>query len=222
MLKVALLFISVCTYITLFGQNINISGLIGYENRVGFYHSRIDGIFPATPTIHQDLKPHLTGNAINLGFSINHKILNLSLEYSQSVRYDYLFDRVLYPDTISTMIAIGEVENRFIHDHHFSLNKKFKIENDLYWKIGIGYSFMNNNTRYFLNEYILTYNNDPVYYGEHHSFSFEAINFQTGITYKNLDFILKGYYFSKSNHSFVLPADFFLLSLGLNYKFKIK
>ena len=131
----------------------------------------------------------LSGYALN--YSLNYFITKkISLNFSQSLRYDTVLFKIDYPEVISSNVG----EKIFFSDYHFSIDFYFiKIKNTEVFA-RIGKSLLNYGTEYSISEKISSNMTSTIQY----STAFYPSNFAIGFKRNKLDFLLGAYYSSET------------------------
>ena len=129
---------------------------------------------------------------------------NLKLGLSQAIRYDEKY----YSDNEKKLIK------GLILDTHLDLKYFFKIRNENFFVL-VGYSFMNQNTKYKETQVFQSdENGNPISSASiMNSFSFDAYKFGIGYNYKKFNFVLGSYYIIKE-HNF---SNFGTSAIGMPY-----
>ncbi len=98
------------------------------------------------------------------------------LRIGHTIRYGQVYDRLAVEfDTAFNPIAYNYDKSGLMHDFHFGLFKKFKLNKHMQWLTELQYSKCNSGLRIFM---------PSPYHGRYYEMSFEAYSFFTGLYYK--------------------------------------
>lgn len=191
-----------------------------YEYRVvPFFYKGMESYYWTTNQYRYNISRHLDGSSLNL--DIEYFFLkNTSFVLTQSVRYDELYADSLLDGSTNNYDDVKK--SRLIGDTHLQIKHYFELKNENHSLIGqVGYSFMNFNTSFYVNEIVGVDENENNIYTRtsHIDWKFNALKIGVGYRYKRFETLLGSYFVSKHNFEGRTYTGFGMPFIKINYNF---
>ncbi|KEY18718.1 hypothetical protein [Kaistella antarctica] len=220
-MKHTLLLLSLLISIFTFGQQTQPEKIkinAGLEFRiVPYFFTKTDGAYISNYAYTKNVSKHLSGNSVNV--EIEYFFLkSTTIGIAQSFRYDQLYTDL--PINNRPDYSVTSPKMRFIADTDIQLKHYFPLKKpNQYIIANLGYSFMNNNTSFTVNEVLERDINGYPIFGRSGEidWQFQAYKIGIGYKYKKIEATVGAYLAEKHSFEGYTSSGFAVPFLKLNY-----